>query len=110
MTTTINNHLMLIEKVGGIEKAKAIVDLHPDCYMPDVFKYWSNELDDYVLGTKHATVLVEDLRTAIAQYDSNPSNSRELESDDVKDIRNHISPRTVVWDLASGEDWSAKHG
>ncbi len=27
-------------------------------------------------------------------------------TDDVSDIRNHISPHTVVWDLASGEDYS----
>ncbi|MFC2997635.1 hypothetical protein ACFODO_20785, partial [Acinetobacter sichuanensis] len=31
-------------------------------------------------------------------------------TDTVTDIRNHISPRTIVWDLASGEDWSVNHG
>lgn len=36
-----------------------------------------------------------------------------VESDDVTDIRNHLSPSTVVWDLASGEDLTAeaeRHG
>lgn len=31
-------------------------------------------------------------------------------TDMVTDITNHISPRTIVWDLASGEDWSVNHG
>lgn len=29
-------------------------------------------------------------------------------TDHVTDIRNHVSPRTIVWDLASGEDWTAE--
>ncbi|MDO6644564.1 hypothetical protein [Acinetobacter guillouiae] len=45
------------------------------------------------------TVSVNELRTAIAEHDT---------TDHVTDIRNHISPRTVVWDLAGGEDWTAE--
>lgn len=33
-----------------------------------------------------------------------PANSMQLGLDDVSDIRNHISPLTIVWDLASDED------
>ena len=29
-------------------------------------------------------------------------------TDHVTDIRNHISPSTLVWDLAGGEDWSVE--
>ncbi|WP_151780821.1 hypothetical protein [Acinetobacter bereziniae] len=28
--------------------------------------------------------------------------------DHVTDIRNHVSPSTLVWDLASGEDWTVE--
>lgn len=31
-----------------------------------------------------------------------------VESDEVTDIRNHVSPSTLVWDLASGEDWTVE--
>lgn len=29
-------------------------------------------------------------------------------TDYIIDIRNHVSPSTIVWDLASGEDWTAE--
>ncbi|WP_419344276.1 hypothetical protein [Acinetobacter bereziniae] len=47
---------------------------------------------------------LDDLRTAIAKHDT---------TDHVTDIRNHVSPSTLVWDLASGEDWTVeaeRHG
>lgn len=129
--TTTNNHLTLIDQVGGIEKAKEIVETHPFCYMPHTFKYWSKELDDYVLSTKYATVLVDDLHTAIENHYYGRSEAEELaaytelsqekikggamlvgdfsearkiidkqlESDHVTDIRNHISPNTKVVEL-----------
>ncbi|KAF1020490.1 MAG: hypothetical protein GAK29_03628 [Acinetobacter bereziniae] len=49
-------------------------------------------------------VRIDDLRTAIAKHDT---------TDHVTDIRNHVSPSTLVWDLASGEDWTVeaeRHG
>ena len=39
MTTTTNNHLTLIEQVGGIEKAKAIVE-----GAPKWAKYWITKI------------------------------------------------------------------
>lgn len=77
----------LIEKVGGIERARRIVENHATCYMPDVFDYWSDELNDYVLAEKYATASVDDLRAAIADHDR---------TDFVSDIRNHIAPTTVI--------------
>ncbi|WP_227500514.1 hypothetical protein [Acinetobacter sp. P8-3-8] len=38
---------------------------------------------------------------------------KKIESDNCSDIRNHVSPSTLVWDLAGGEDWTAeaeRHG
>lgn len=60
-------------------------------------------------------IFLKDLRTAIQQQlQTELNNCSEKDSseisitDDCTDIRNHISPRTIVWDLASGEDWSAE--
>lgn len=94
--TTINNS-QLIEKVGGIEKAREII----------AGAHWENI--SYSNGSYYShsygknDVCLNDLRTAISEHDT----------DHVTDIRNHISPRTVVWDLAGGEDWTAeaeRHG
>ena len=76
----------LIEKLG-LEKCKQIVENHATCYMPRIFKYWSESLNDYVFAEKYATASVEAIRTALADHDR---------TDHVTDIRNHISPNTRV--------------
>ena len=76
----------LIEKLG-LEKCKQIVENHATCYMPRIFKYWSESLNDYVLAEKYATASVDAIRTALADYDR---------IDTCTDIKNHISPNTKV--------------
>ena len=76
----------LIEKLG-LEKCKQIVENHATCYMPRIFKYWSESLNDYVFAEKYATASVEAIRTALADYDR---------IDTCSDIKNHISPTTKV--------------
>ena len=76
----------LIEKLG-LEKCKQIVENHATCYMPRIFKYWSESLNDYVLAEKYAIASVEAIRTALADYDR---------IDTCSDIKNHISPNTKV--------------
>ena len=76
----------LIEKLG-LEKCKQIVENHATCYMPRIFKYWSEGLNDYVLAEKYATASVEVIRAALADHDR---------TDTCSDIRNHISPNTRV--------------
>lgn len=83
--TAINNHLTLIEQVGGIEKAKAIVEGAP------------NGADSFVIiehyrasSWFYGEIWLNNLRTAIAQHDT---------TDHITDIRNHISPNTKVVEL-----------
>ena len=76
----------LIEELG-LEKCKQIVENHATCYMPRIFKYWSESVNDYVFAEKYATASVEAIRAALADHDR---------TDDVTDIRNHISPNTRV--------------
>ncbi|MFC2995128.1 hypothetical protein ACFODO_07555 [Acinetobacter sichuanensis] len=113
---TTNNHLTLIDQVGGIEKAKAIVDGAPEwasSYCKDSSEYYSVH-DDF-----ECCYNLSNLRTAIAQHESNNhqetshcNNSgncekrfnsseviKQLESDQITDIRNHISPNTKVVEL-----------
>ena len=154
--TTINNHESLIEKVGGIEKAKAIVK-----GAPETSQFWRdmdticspNEILYYVEGPLFWTVWdvekqkwvesiisegseyiieqlqsLDELRTAIEHHYYGRSEAEELaayaelshekieggamlvgdfsearkiidkqlESDHITDIRNHISPNTKV--------------
>ena len=71
--TTINNSENLIEKVGGIERAREVVEGAPEgC---DAY-----ETDTHVFD-------LDDLRAAIADHDR---------IDTCTDIRNHISPNTKV--------------
>lgn len=124
--TTTNNHLTLIDQVGGIEKAKAIVEgaTFGTHYRVDTGRiiYCPNEnhfffADQIKLGVEF--IRIDDLRTAIAQHESNnhqetshcnnsgncekrfnPSEViKQLESDQITDIRNHISPNTKVVEL-----------
>ena len=44
----------------------------------------------------------------LTMFNSEIQKVKSLKADHVSDIRNHISPRTIVWDLASGEDWSVE--
>ncbi|WP_405200795.1 hypothetical protein [Acinetobacter baumannii] len=37
--------------------------------MPELFKYWSEELQDYVLAPKYASFLVEDLKRLVESVD-----------------------------------------
>ena len=52
-------------KQHSIEKAREVVDNHHGCYMPEVFKYWSEQLQDYVLAPKYASFLVSDLKRLV---------------------------------------------
>ena len=95
----------LIEKLG-IEKCKAIVDGAPDWankFNPETKKY-SKTVNVVFLGASYATHVVrsqvgfldglvdlKDLRAAIANHTDNFSHF-----DHCSDIRNHISPNTVV--------------
>ncbi|MFW1853468.1 hypothetical protein ACG9XR_23245 [Acinetobacter guillouiae] len=140
--TTINNSENLIEKVGGIEKAREIVSGAPDktadTYVADTDTYFSAEFGSYFnhaefdwldsdykfyaeIRDNYETVFwLKDLRTAIAEHDlkqcqhgydiaclicgfGNENGVRvwrnQIESDEVTDIRNHLSPSTRVVDL-----------
>lgn len=111
--TTTNNCESLIKKVGGIEKAKAIVGGAPNgalTYNTTVRGYSEGWIKTF------GNVVINNLHTAIAQYESNNyqetshcNNSgnyekrfnsseviKQLESDHITDIRNHISPNTKV--------------
>lgn len=96
----------LIEKLG-LEKCKAIVDgapypvigyclvgnnwIHKQCESaPTKHSYEDNSWsEDYAIDF----VSIEDLRTAIANHTDNLSHF-----DHCSDIRNHVSPNTVVVD------------
>ncbi|MEO4192376.1 hypothetical protein ABH288_08255 [Acinetobacter pittii] len=49
----------------GVEKAREVVEGHSKAYMPELFKYWSEELNDYVLAPRYASFLVEDLKRLV---------------------------------------------
>jgi hypothetical protein len=110
--TTINNS-QLIEKVGGIEKAREII----------AGAHWENI--SYSNGSYYShsygknDVCLNDLRTAIAEHDLKQCQHgydiaclicgfgtengvrvwrNQLESDEVTDIRNHVSLSTKVID------------
>lgn len=79
--TTTNNHLTLIEQVGGIEKAKAIVEgaTFGTHYRVDTGRiiYCPNEnhfffADQVKLGVEF--IRIDDLRTAIAKHDEDHCN------------------------------------
>ncbi|MBR7715578.1 hypothetical protein [Acinetobacter nosocomialis] len=53
----------------GVEKAKKVVESHSKAYMPELFKYWSEELQDYVLAPNYASFLVEDLKRLVESVD-----------------------------------------
>lgn len=85
--TTINNL--------SIEQMREIVGRH-ECLGTHFseFKYFSKKYDDFFtaqwLNKIDDFVSVDDLRTAIAKHDT---------TDHVTDIRNHVSPSTIVKDL-----------
>ena len=56
-------------KQHGIEKAREVVSKHAECYMPEVFKYWSEQLQDYVLAPKYASFLVSALKRLVDSVD-----------------------------------------
>ena len=56
-------------KDHGVDKAREVVDKHHECYMPEVFKYWSEQLHDYVLAPKYAPCLVSDLKRLVESVD-----------------------------------------
>lgn len=63
--TTINNSENLIEKVGGIEKAREIVNGAPKGFDAYSFKEKKYVRSDWFLGE----VSLNDLRTAIVEHD-----------------------------------------
>lgn len=78
----------LIEELG-LEKCKQIVERHRNLGTHFTkFKYYSVKKDDFFLSQLFIDfICVDDLRAAIADHDR---------TDYVSDIRNHISPTTVV--------------
>lgn len=94
--TTINNSENLIEKVGGIEKAREVAfdPLHPQMtHVSNDGRHWINEAFAHIPEIQcqiESMIRIEDLRTAIAEHDN---------TDHVTDIRNHLSPSTIVKDL-----------
>lgn len=67
---------------------------------------------DYVSTTKGMPHRKCDLRHATSE-EKEAGHRIDDTTDHVTDIRNHVSPSTLVWDLASGEDWTAeaeRHG
>lgn len=53
----------------GVDKAMEVVDKHHECYMPEVFKYWSEQLQDFVMAPKYASCLVSDLKRLVYSVD-----------------------------------------
>ncbi|MFW1946185.1 hypothetical protein ACG93R_22130 [Acinetobacter guillouiae] len=85
--TTINNSEKLIEKVGGIERAIALEAMLQKHAVPESWKI------SIINGMWHRSSVGfthSDLRTAISEHDT---------TDHVTDIRNHVSPSTIVKDL-----------
>ena len=74
--TTINNSENLIEKVGGIEKAREIAfdPLHPQMtHVSNDGRHWVNEAFAHIPEIQcqiESMIRIEDLRTAIAEHDS----------------------------------------
>ena len=56
-------------KEHGVEKAREVVDKNHECHMPEVFKYWSEQLQDFVLAPKYASCLVSDLKRLVESVD-----------------------------------------
>lgn len=108
--TTINNDQSLIEKVGGIERAREIVDGAPELSTDYVFwtgktRYINRLTEEVYLDSTHewfsANIMVlnlmhclDELRTAITKHDT---------TDHVTDIHNHVSTSTIVTDLHVNE-------
>ena len=74
--TTINNSENLIEKVGGIEKAREIAfdPFHPQMtHVSNDGRHWINEAFAHIPEIQcqiESMIRIEDLRTAIAEHDS----------------------------------------
>ena len=109
-------------KQHGVDKAREVVDNHHECYMPEVFKYWSEQLQDYVLAPKYASFLVSDLKRLVDSVDligkyhsidhakSHYNNMREVlnqyqyESKDIDDLSNELKQAIADYELIySGE-------
>lgn len=137
--TTINNSENLIEKVGGIEKARRIAfdPLHPQMtHVSNDGRHWVNEAFAHIPEIQcqiESMIRIDDLRTAIAEHDTTQlcigcgspdlhkggeikepkmcldcfaemvgftrTSNGFIESDEVTDIRNHVSPSTIIKDL-----------
>lgn len=59
----MNAHKFVAEH--GIEEAKRVLDKYKDCYMPSVFKYWSEKMSDFVLAPKYASCKVSELKQVV---------------------------------------------
>ncbi|ENU56778.1 hypothetical protein [Acinetobacter guillouiae] len=117
--TTINNSENLIEKVGGIEKAREVVEGAPTWATTYCMAYAAYGGTFHWYGACKNCYVLPALRTAIAEHDlkqcqhgydiaclicgfGNENGVRvwrnQIESDEVTDIRNHLSPSTLVID------------
>ena len=80
-------------KQHGVDKAREVVSKHAECYMPEVFKYWSEQLHDYVLAPKYAASLVSDLKRLVESID-HIGDVNDMGDD--THIENHVSPLCKV--------------
>lgn len=56
-------------KKHGWPRAKDLVEKHKNCYLPDVFDKWSEDLQDFVLAAKYASFEMSDLKTLVEAYE-----------------------------------------
>ncbi|WP_119690585.1 hypothetical protein [Acinetobacter soli] len=59
----MNAHKFVAKK--GIDETKRVLDKYKDCYMPSVFKYWSEKMSDFVLAPKYASCKVSELKQVV---------------------------------------------
>ena len=85
----------------GVDKAREVVSKHAECYMPEVFKYWSEQLHDYVLAPKYAASLVSDLKRLVESID-HIGDVNDMGDD--THIENHVSPNCKKFEEQVGNN------
>ncbi|MFW1746244.1 hypothetical protein ACG9XW_08480 [Acinetobacter guillouiae] len=111
--TTINNSENLIEKVGGIEKAREIVNGAPEWATTYCMAYAAYGATFHWYGACKNCYELPDLRTAIAQHDSREFKVGDLVVLDhplTRDRLIQFPPDGSLLSLAiKNGDWSCRH-